>query len=254
MSSEAQAEVFFGQYGQDSVIDQFFRALGQEGGFFVDVGASDGVRLSNSFFLEKFRGWRGICVEAHPDYYRLLVENRPSAITYNVAAGDREDVWTDIRLNYRASLTTLDLSLDDRFQKDYKGYYASREEKKIRGFSNGLAKIKMRKIDCIIEENQAQIPRVDVLFIDIDGSELYAFRGLDLERWKPRILVLEHTVMGHDFLNRFAIKSGYRLSLTVGADNFYTREPGDHEILKNISPSKNLANVTHPVDAEPDAS
>ena len=31
-------------------------------GFFVDIGASDGVTASNTYLLEKFYKWQGICV------------------------------------------------------------------------------------------------------------------------------------------------------------------------------------------------
>ena len=37
-----------------------------EGGFFLEAGADDGVRDSNSLLLEVNRGWTGLLVEANP--------------------------------------------------------------------------------------------------------------------------------------------------------------------------------------------
>jgi len=45
-------------------------------GFFIDIGAYDGVYLSNTYWLEKHLGWQGICVEADPKTFALLRKNR----------------------------------------------------------------------------------------------------------------------------------------------------------------------------------
>ncbi|XP_069947625.1 uncharacterized protein [Cherax quadricarinatus] len=51
----------------------------QEGGVFVEVGAQDGVWLSNTWWLEAARGWRGLLVEADPlNYHHLRNSPRTS--------------------------------------------------------------------------------------------------------------------------------------------------------------------------------
>ncbi|XP_053648084.1 uncharacterized protein [Cherax quadricarinatus] len=54
--------------------ETFIRTLtqGQEGGVFVEVGAQDGLWLSNTWWLETERGWRGLLLESDPSNYRLL--------------------------------------------------------------------------------------------------------------------------------------------------------------------------------------
>jgi len=240
--------LYFGQYGQDSVIDSFFQEIGQSTGTFLDVGASDGIRFSNSYFLEVNRGWKGICVEAHPDYFELLKKNRQTSINYGVAVGNKDGADVDIRLNYRASLTSLDLSLDEAFSHNYQSYYAPREISEVNGFRNGIQKVKMRTIDSIIEENIETIPSFDVIMIDIDGSEKFALSGFNLGKWKPRVLLIEHSVVGHNFVNAFANAFGYKNCITLGSDNFYVQNDHDLEIIKKIVPSKNLANIKHPAE------
>ncbi len=44
-------------------------------GFFVDIGAYDGIAISNTKLLEDI-GWDGICIEPHPKVYERLVKNR----------------------------------------------------------------------------------------------------------------------------------------------------------------------------------
>ena len=44
--------------------------------YFVDIGAHDGIFLSNTYLLEKRYGWNGICVEANPKAFSKLEKNR----------------------------------------------------------------------------------------------------------------------------------------------------------------------------------
>ena len=60
-----------------------FRPLLQTNGFFVESGALDGERLSNSLFFEKYRNWRGILIEPHPGSYRILRSKNRKAFSLN---------------------------------------------------------------------------------------------------------------------------------------------------------------------------
>ncbi|XP_042223517.1 uncharacterized protein LOC121867576 isoform X2 [Homarus americanus] len=54
---------------------------GKAGGVFVEVGAQDGLWLSNSWWLEAVRGWQGLLVEADPlNYLQLRASPRTSRI------------------------------------------------------------------------------------------------------------------------------------------------------------------------------
>src|SRR6185503_21072130 len=61
-------------FGQDRfVIDAL---NGMRNGFFLDSGASDGVKGSNTVVLESEFGWQGICVEPNPTFFESLRQNR----------------------------------------------------------------------------------------------------------------------------------------------------------------------------------
>src|SRR3712207_7179394 len=54
------------QFGQDAFV---LAVLGERtGGYFVDVGAGDGVNPSNTHLLEAAFGWRGLLVEPNPAF------------------------------------------------------------------------------------------------------------------------------------------------------------------------------------------
>ncbi|MFM6153396.1 MAG: FkbM family methyltransferase, partial [Sphaerospermopsis kisseleviana] len=58
-------------------------------GFFIEIGAYDGIRLSNSYFFEKI-GWKGILIEAHPELAKQCKVNRPNSITLHTALGETD--------------------------------------------------------------------------------------------------------------------------------------------------------------------
>eukprot|EP00746_Dinoflagellata_sp_MGD_P166129 gnl/MRDRNA2_/MRDRNA2_95829_c0_seq1.p1 gnl/MRDRNA2_/MRDRNA2_95829_c0~~gnl/MRDRNA2_/MRDRNA2_95829_c0_seq1.p1 ORF type:complete len:441 (-),score=68.99 gnl/MRDRNA2_/MRDRNA2_95829_c0_seq1:107-1258(-) len=55
---------------------------------FLEIGATDGVYLSNTLFFESQMGWRGLCIEGSPDAYALLRQNRPGCVSLNAVIAD----------------------------------------------------------------------------------------------------------------------------------------------------------------------
>lgn len=51
--------------------------------FFVDVGANDGVSMSQTHALEKHFAWSGICVEASDAPFQALELSRPLCVNVN---------------------------------------------------------------------------------------------------------------------------------------------------------------------------
>jgi len=62
------------QFGQDRLILELLGGL--RGGFFLDSGASDGVRSSNTYLLETAFDWDGICVEPNDAFFAALAACR----------------------------------------------------------------------------------------------------------------------------------------------------------------------------------
>lgn len=57
------------------------------GGAFLEIGALDGEKFSNTYLFEKALGWRGILVEAHPDNAAALMQSdRPRSARFGPVA------------------------------------------------------------------------------------------------------------------------------------------------------------------------
>ena len=52
---------FYSQVGQDKWVCEYFNY--KKGGFFLDIGAADGITINNTYYLEKELEWKGICIE-----------------------------------------------------------------------------------------------------------------------------------------------------------------------------------------------
>lgn len=82
---------YFGQFGEDCQMRSFMQRIGFEpdsasGKVFLEMGALNGVRYSNSLFFER-QGWHGVMIEAAPSNCEALKVNRRSGRTINVCAG-----------------------------------------------------------------------------------------------------------------------------------------------------------------------
>ncbi len=66
---------YYSQHGQDKyLVEEVFNY--KENGFFLEIGAHDGISFSNTYCLEKDFHWRGICVEPIPELFEKLKNNR----------------------------------------------------------------------------------------------------------------------------------------------------------------------------------
>lgn len=76
----------FSQAGQDEWVIQI---LGKKKfGYFLDIGAYDGIHFSNSLLLEQNFNWSGLLVEANKINFELLQKNRPRSTNILCAISD----------------------------------------------------------------------------------------------------------------------------------------------------------------------
>eukprot|EP00662_Eupelagonemidae_sp_cell21_P019348 gene19348-36243_t len=80
----------YSQYQQDIVaIERYF--WGVTGGTFIEIGALDGVQMSNTKALEDHLGWTGLLVEAVESMHAMATVSRPRASVARAACGRRAD-------------------------------------------------------------------------------------------------------------------------------------------------------------------
>jgi FkbM family methyltransferase len=161
------------------------RHIDMDGGFFVEAGANDGFDQSNTYWLEHFRGWRGVLVEAIPALYREAVIERPAASVFNCALVPFDHDGSPVTMRYGGLMSIVSgargSEADDR---DYvKPAFALGME------SEYEVTVPARTLSSILDEVDA--PEIDLLSLDVEGFEPSVLAGLDLDRHAPRFLLVE---------------------------------------------------------------
>lgn len=190
----------YSQYEQDKKV--FYHLNGKKDGFFVDIGAHDGIALSNTFAFEQL-GWKGICVEANPDTFEKLKKNR-TCDSYNYAVTSIKDEYIEFR---QAGVLGVIESLSSSSHK--------KRIKKESGDTD-LVKVKTSTFDNLMK-NYPSITYIDYLSLDVEGSEMDVLKTIDFSKYKFGILTVENNA-GPNEIKDFMEPRGYNLIEHVACD------------------------------------
>lgn len=228
-------KIFYSQNGEDCILWKLFEKKTTPG-FFIEIGALDGTRFSNTYSFEK-AGWSGICVEAHPDYIELLRKNRPNSRVVHAAVSDHDEDSITFYANSRGSLSTLDPTLENEFKR-YGKYFTGWEVKNV----------PMRTITSILDDVNAP-QSIDILSIDIEGTEMDALRGFDLHKYRPRVMVIEsRDEPTEKKMDELLAAAGYKHARKLSNNIFYCCDDGDVQIIAKATVSNALIHTPHPCD------
>ncbi len=227
---------YYSQNGEDIILWEIF--ADKEGpGFFVEVGALDGKRFSNTYSFE-LAGWRGVCIEPHEYYFELLKRNRPNSVCIRAAISDREAERIEFYANRRGALSTLNPELERFFIHRFRKYFS--------GFT--VQYVRMRTLDGILEEIDAPVP-IDFISIDVEGHEVNVLKGFDLERWSPRVLLIEAMLPEEKVMIENIMKNAnYFKARELGGNLFFCKTEKDVEKIVATSIKKPLIHTPHPLD------
>lgn len=195
------------QNGEDLLLWDLFDR--KRTGFYVDVGAYDGVGFSNTYFFEAI-GWTGVLVEAAPELYERCLAARPNSTVVHAAAGARNGSVAFTVADGKNGVATLSSMVPDRAR-------IARE-----GGHERIVEVPLKKLDDILV---GVTEPVDFVSIDVEGAELEVLQGFDLDRFRPRILIIEDNSGGADArVSAYVAARGYRPSFHVEQNVFYTRD------------------------------
>jgi FkbM family methyltransferase len=145
------------------------------GKFFVEVGACNGIDLSNTYLLEK-KGWEGICVEPRP-IFKKLKENRSCHVDGRCVARE-----SGLEVDFWLCKKTPALSGRPQFFND------SHNRKRKRG--RLLKRRTVSLIDLLKEYNAPKY--IDYLSLDTEGSELDILEGFNFSDYIFKYITVEH--------------------------------------------------------------
>jgi FkbM family methyltransferase len=233
----------FESYAQVGIDCIAWRYFDRRPGIFIEVGAFDGIHLSNTYALEQ-RGWRGLCIEPHPRYAPMLEANRPTATCIQAAVvgpGHAGNV----------SFAADELGLFSGLHVDEDDLAARYERRKLHFHGVEQVQVAARTLDEILAEHPPPGP-ISFVSIDVEGTELEVLRGFDLDVHRPELIVVEvnDEAAATRVAEHFATRSGYVLARQRGVNLFFTRGMEGARRLVGIDPMCTMATQQHPLGRE----
>jgi FkbM family methyltransferase len=202
-NKEMQYTQFHSQFGEDRYI--FHHVDLPEKGVFVDVGAGHPISLSNTYFFEQ-NGWRGICIDADPTQYELLKKERKTAEWVAISSEEGEIEFSQCQVPELSS--TLG-------KEQHKGFYKILFNEPIR--------VPAFKLETMLEKHH--IDKIDILSLDVEGTELEVWKSFNFEKHKPKVVIIEYWATGlidnTEQTKEFFSKLPYKLIHTTCANFIY---------------------------------
>ena len=181
----------------------------KKNGFFVEIGACDGVLFSNTLLLERDYGWNGILVEPARCWHEKLRNNRNSVIAYDfIGAQSGETILFNEAPEAEFSGAHQLVKLDHN------------SNRRIGGFQY---EIKTLSLKDLLERNQAP-KNIDFLSIDVEGGELDILSHFPFNKHTIRAICCEHNFTSQrDKIYGLLLNKGYlrKYESLSGNDDWY---------------------------------
>jgi FkbM family methyltransferase len=139
---------------------------GMKNGRYLEMGALDGQKFSNTLFLQEQMGWKGILIEADPTNFRNLAKRRPDDIKISTAIcpeGQKSITFMGRGGPVSGAVDTM----SEQFQKKWH---------KNAGDSDKYT-VPCRTLTSVFEEHG--VKHLDLFSLDVEGGELMTLQSMD---------------------------------------------------------------------------
>ena len=201
----------------------------------VEMGANDGLHMSNSYFFSKTLGWRALLVEGNPDVYRRIALHRPEAERVNALVGNPKHFPPDGKAPFFSFYrpgdtekhnTALDWETGlSGIPNPNSSTVALRSVANARraaaryGIQFQQHRLEVRRFSSLLDD--MAIDKIDVLFLDVEGAELSVLQTLNFIKHPVHILVVERPTPA---VSRLLTARGYddlRITYDSGGDRVF---------------------------------
>ena len=149
-------------------VNNLLKYINLQTGFYIEVGANDGIDQSYTYELEKM-GWKGLLIEPSRKAFKNCIINR-----------SEENEFYNCALVGYEGITAIRGDFDGHPMSSIGGKRLNRKEQII---------VPARTLNSILGE--LEIEKIDLFSLDVEGFEAEVLRGFDLKKYKPKFIVIE---------------------------------------------------------------
>jgi FkbM family methyltransferase len=205
MSLKMDDRFYVSQYEQDRVFEKLCYPNGDEShnGIFLDVGAWDGVDISNTYMLEKKRDWRGLLIEPIPNKAEEAKHNRWSP------------VWNGCIWNKNGStLFNHVQGYSEMLSSILNGIHPRHKERIDKDVIEHKQTTELINIPCMTLNEVMKVHNIkqaDFLSLDVQTAELSVLQAYDPVKNPIKVIVLDTNGVNNDELSQWFKSAGYSL-------------------------------------------
>ena len=207
---------FHGEIQQGKYIDEVLREYFpnyEYKGVFLDIGAYEPINISNSYHFEK-NNWDVYCFEANTLLIDDLKKMRKNVFNYAIYDENKNDVnFFIVKAGYGGGSGMAGISAVELSPQYLQSYYYGGEIIKIN--------VEQKTINNILE-NEIKLIRneIDIISIDVEGGELKVLKGIDLNKYKVKIFVIEN-LFNNPEIYEYLKKYNYILDKKIDYNEYY---------------------------------
>ena len=200
--------MFHSQHQIEVHLDRFF----SEPGFFLEIGCWDGELISQTKWLEKEKGWNGLCVDPFPVHF----EGRSCIVcgrAISAAGGRREFIKVSIDRRYGG-----DVSYFSGFRDAVKFHWDVIEK------HCDYEIVPVETITMVELYELYDMPDyIEFLSVDTEGSELEIFESIDFNKYRFGMIIFEHNMDAStkSRIGQILTANGYELFEALECDDVY---------------------------------
>ncbi len=200
-------DIYYSQFGEDKIMSNFFD--NEYKGICVEVGADNGISLSNTYFFEK-KGWNCLCIEPIPKSFEVCSKNRKYCLNYCVSDNDNDNVDFSVVIQQNGNTSGISsLEIDERLLENHKNIIKSVDK----------ISVNVRKLDTIFSE--INFPKdIDFISIDTENTELSVLKGIDFDKFNIKFLIIENN-FNESIIEEYLLTKNFKKLYRNVVNDFY---------------------------------
>lgn len=200
--------MYYSQQGEDRILHEKY--LNYNDGFFIELGAMNGVTYSNTLFFERELNWKGVLIEPTPSQFTQLVINRPNCHNFNYAISE---IPGEVEFLGDGALGGMTRTMHESHRKGW-------------GLDNTSSPYMVKSIGISELLRHLNLKRVDFFSIDVEGGELDVLKTFDWTIEAYVILIETHSFdeNKNELCREILRKNNFEFDMVIGCNEVWVNK------------------------------